>query len=63
MEIIFNDFGSVGQFEEVSECALDLLARLLPREPGDRLSAEEALRHSWFDDVRLNTFAETGNEE
>jgi serine/threonine protein kinase len=51
-EIIWSDFGGVGQFDEVSESAMDLMVGLLAKEPEDRLSAEQALHYPWFDDIR-----------
>ena len=36
-------------FKNVSAAALDLLGRLLRKSPTERISAEEALKHKYFD--------------
>jgi serine/threonine-protein kinase Chk2 len=51
-DIIWNDFGSVEQFEAVGESAMNLLVGLLAKKPENRLSADQALCHPWFDDIR-----------
>jgi serine/threonine protein kinase len=38
-------------FSEVSENGMDLLHKLLEKDPMNRISAEEALEHPWFSDT------------
>jgi len=46
--------------ETCSEEARDLMMRMLQKNPGKRLTAEECLDHPWFDEVEdnLNVFDE-----
>lgn len=43
----------------LSDCGLDLLQRLMTYDPAKRISAEEALKHPWFQEApRCATQAE-----
>ena len=46
------DFESFESLRYVSSHALDILTRLLDKDPATRLSASDALNHPWFDDLR-----------
>ena len=41
------------EFDNISESAIDLIQKLLVLNPEKRLSAEEALNHQWFKDLKI----------
>jgi calcium-dependent protein kinase len=43
------------RFAAVSERGMDLLRRMLEREPTRRIRAEAALRHAWFADLECRS--------
>jgi serine/threonine protein kinase len=49
---------------ELDEAGIDLLRQMLQCDPEQRISADEALRHEYFDDVRhLNSVALTRDDD
>jgi serine/threonine protein kinase len=60
--IACGDGESVETPDGVSECAMELIRELLANTPERRLSAEEALNHRWFDQIRKPDPWETEQE-
>jgi serine/threonine protein kinase len=52
MNIICSDFGNMEVPNGISDDAIDLMRGLLANNPDDRLSAQDALQHRWFDEVQ-----------
>lgn len=46
---------------ELDASGVDLLGRMLALDPNRRISAKEALRHPWFNDLDKSAFADDGH--
>lgn len=51
------------EFESVSEAAKQLIIKLLEKNPKKRLSADEALKHSWFQNLNIRSSISESNIE